>query len=276
MKHLTLAVLLVIFAITVRRATESPRPVEVSQAAALAPTPRGVARGVERGKRAHWLSRTDGIAVEAAGGDAALPARTATRATTAAPGLKPAEVRERLRQGGSGTYISEILAQRDSALTRWPERITNPLRVWVANARSLDGWDPSYPERVREAFTEWSAIGIPVRFTFVVDSTDADIHISWISEFGEPISGKTLWSRDRHWWIVGGSITLALHHNGGERLDGSAIHAIALHEVGHLLGLDHTADLANIMTPRVRVRELSPADRATVRLLYSLPAGSVK
>lgn len=271
MKHLTLAVLLVIFAITVRRAIESPRPVEVSQAAALAPAPRTTARG-ERAKRAHWLARSEGAEVQTSAGEAA----PMSDATTAAPGLRPAEVRERLRQGASGTYIDEILAQRDSALTRWPERITNPLRVWVADASGMDGWDPTFPDRVRDAFTEWSALGIPVRFTFVVDSADADIHISWINEFGEPISGKTLWSRDRHWWIVGGSITLALHHNGGERLDGSAVHAIALHEVGHLLGLDHTADLTNIMTPRVRVRELSLADRATVKLLYSLPAGSVK
>ena len=202
--------------------------------------------------------------------------RAAGDATAAAPGLRPAEVRERLRQGESGTYIGEILAQRDSALTRWPERITNPLRVWVADASAIDGWDPTFPDRVRDAFTEWSTLGIPVRFTFVVDSADADIHVSWINEFSEPISGKTLWSRDRHWWIVGGNITLALHHNQGEPLDGSAVYAIALHEVGHLLGLDHTMETSNIMTARVRVRELSDADRATVRLLYTLPPGSVK
>jgi len=29
------------------------------------------------------------------------------------------------------------------------------------------------------------------------------------------------------------------------------------------------------MAPKVRVRELSDADRATVRLLYALPAGPV-
>ena len=52
--------------------------------------------------------------------------------------------------------------------------------------------------------------------------------------------------------------------------------SIALHEVGHLLGLDHTRDQNNIMTSRVRVRDLSAADRATARLLYSLPPGSVR
>ena len=51
--------------------------------------------------------------------------------------------------------------------------------------------------------------------------------------------------------------------------------SIALHEIGHLLGLDHTGDQANVMAPRVRVRDLSDADRATVRLLYSVPAGRI-
>ena len=54
------------------------------------------------------------------------------------------------------------------------------------------------------------------------------------------------------------------------------MHAMALHEVGHLLGLDHTADETSIMTPKVRVRDLSNADRATIRLLYTLPAGSIR
>ena len=52
--------------------------------------------------------------------------------------------------------------------------------------------------------------------------------------------------------------------------------AIALHEVGHLLGLDHAESSDDIMSARVRVRELSETDRATVRLLYAVPAGRAK
>jgi hypothetical protein len=186
------------------------------------------------------------------------------------------DIRHRLELGATGTYIGEILGERDSALSRWPDRLTQPVRVWVGSNPNIEGWDDSYPQRVRDAFDQWTSLGIPVKFTFVRDSADADVHVSWIDHFNSPISGKTIWARDSKWWIVSANITLALHHNEGELLDPKAIHAIALHEVGHLLGLDHTADTTNIMTARVRVRDLSEADRATMKLLYSLPPGSVK
>ena len=118
--------------------------------------------------------------------------------------------------------------------------------------------------------------GIPLSFSFVYDSSNADVHVTWIDRFDEQISGKTLWAHDDDWWIVEANIVLAVHHRGGEPLDSSAVRAIALHEIGHLIGLDHTSDTANIMTPKVRVKELSDADRATARLLYALPPGKVK
>ncbi len=186
------------------------------------------------------------------------------------------DVRSRLASGAPGTYIGEILAGRDSSLARWPERMSQPLRVWVEDAPALTSWDAAFARHARDAFEEWSATGIPVRFTFVVDASHAEIKVTWVDRFDEQISGKTHWARDDKWWITDGSIQLALHHNDGHPLDAAAIRAIALHEVGHLLGLDHTQDETNIMTPKVRVRDLSNADRATIRLLYSLPAGSVR
>ena len=215
----------------------------------------------------------DGRPARAVTSSAAAPS---ARASEADGDRDAASIRLRLRSAERGTYIAEILASRDSALARWPDRTTNPVRVWVQSGTGLPGWDPVFAERAREAFDEWSALGIPVRFSHVADSARADIHVRWVDHFREPISGKTLWARDRRWWIVSGAITLALHHSSGEALDAKAVRAIALHEVGHLLGLDHTADTTNIMTPRVRVRDLSAADRSTMKLLYTVPAGSVK
>jgi predicted Zn-dependent protease len=137
-------------------------------------------------------------------------------------------------------------------------------------------WQPEFVDQVRAAFSTWASTGIPVHFLFVSDSSKADVHVSFIDQFATPISGKTRWARDDSWWIVDADIVLAIHHDGGEALDRPAVRAIALHEIGHMLGLDHTSDVANIMTPRVRVRDLSAADRSTMKLLYSLPPGPVR
>ena len=241
------------------------RKITVTQAASLAPASHVHARRT---------SRTTAATTAVADGE--TDANLAADASADTKTRDVLDIRRRIQMGENGTYIGEILNERDSALARWPERVTTPVRVWVGSGPQIDGWDPSYPERVRDAFDEWSHLGIPVRFTFVRDSSDADVHVSWLDHFDSPISGKTIWARDGKWWIVTANIQLALHHNEGVLLDSKAVHAIALHEVGHLLGLDHTADTANIMTERVRVRDLSEADRATMKLLYSLPPGSVK
>jgi hypothetical protein len=190
--------------------------------------------------------------------------------------LKGDEVRRLLTVAEPGTYIGEVLRDRDSALTRWPDRVTRPLAIFIGNAAGRPGWDDAYRTQVAAAFQAWQEVGIPVRFTFTADSAGADIHVSWVDQFREPISGKTVWTRDDRWWIVDADILLALHHRDGSPLDTAQVRAIALHEVGHLLGLDHTSDAANIMAPRVRVRDLSAADQATVRLLYSVPAGKIR
>jgi len=185
-------------------------------------------------------------------------------------------VRRQLERGATGTYIADVLIEHDSALARWPDRVNKPLRVWIEPDPALEGWNPDFEHQVRAAFDEWVAVDIPMRFRFVADSADAEVHVTWVDRFNEPISGKTRWARDGRWWIVDGNITIALRHSSGPMLSAAAIHAIALHEVGHLLGLDHSQNPENIMTPRVRVKSLSEADRATMRLLYSLPPGTVR
>lgn len=249
--------------------TQTSHLTAMSQAAVLAPSTSTNEKATTR--TARRAARTaDRVAERGA------VANATNAEVNAAPGRDVEDVRRRLEMGERGTYMNEILLERDSALARWPQRVANPIRVWIGNGVGLTDWNPDFPAKVRAAFDEWSQAGIPIRFTFVVDSSSADVHVNWIDHFDEPISGKTLWARDKDYWIIDANITLALHHNGGEVLDAEAMKAITLHEVGHLLGLDHTKDTLDIMTPRVRVRDLSEADRATMELLYSLPPGSIK
>ena len=190
--------------------------------------------------------------------------------------IAAADVRQRLEHGAPGTYIAELLLRRDSSLIRWPERPDRPLAVFVADGASLVDWRPEYVSAVASALAAWTRAGVPLDFRLIDDPTRADVRVAWIDRFAQPISGRTVWSRDDRWWLVDGTVTLALHHSDGAPLDADQMRALALHEVGHLIGLDHTGDPDNVMAPRVRVRELSAADAATARLLYSVPAGRVR
>jgi hypothetical protein len=196
--------------------------------------------------------------------------------TAAEAARSKAAVRRELTERGGGTYIGEMLAERDSALARWRDLNGIPLQVWIQPESDINEWRPELATQVRDAFLDWDALKLPVRFAFTADSIDADVHVTFVDHFEEPISGRTKWARDDDWWIIDADIILAVHHRSGRALDDDSMKAMALHETGHLLGLDHTDDQTSIMAPRVRVRSLSAADRATVRLLYTLPPGGVR
>jgi hypothetical protein len=186
------------------------------------------------------------------------------------------DARVLLEAGSAGTYIDDILRSRDSAIARWRFR-NKPLRVWVQPSADIPDFTNDHAPRVVEAFQAWDSVGLSgLSFDFTPDSTRADIRVTWVDRFTDPISGRTRWARDASWWITSAGITLAVHHSKGETLDMDALRAMAMHEVGHLIGLDHSTASGDIMAPRVRVRELSDADRATARLVYSLPAGVIR
>src|SRR5689334_7309864 len=184
-----------------------------------------------------------------------------------------AEIRRKVRDAEASTYISDILHERDSSIARWGDRNGIPLTVWIQPLTDVTDFSPLYVQRVRQAFEEWDELNLPLRFAYVADSADAEVHVDWVDRFKTQISGRTRWARDEDWVITDANITLAMHHMQGDMLDPESMRAMALHEIGHLLGLDHTRDSLSIMAPRVRVRQLSAADRATVRLLYALPTG---
>ena len=188
-----------------------------------------------------------------------------------------AEIRQRLVEAKGATYMGAILVQRGGNVARWVDRRETPITVWVqpkAAPNIRDFW-PEFRERTRDAFCTWAAAGIPISFLFVDDSTTAEVRVRWVDRFGDQAAGKTYWARDQNWWIVDADIELAVHRSTGEAFDGQAIRTIALHEVGHLIGLDHSPNADDVMSARVHVTGLSAADLRTASLIYKLPPGSV-
>jgi hypothetical protein len=174
------------------------------------------------------------------------------------------------------TYMDEILQSRGGNVARWIDRSNNPITVWIQRKSAVKDFEPEFWGMARNAFYTWSNAGIPIRFLFIEDSAAAEVRVRWVEHFADKAAGKTYWARDVNWWILGADVELALHSSAGEAYDKQAVHAIALHEVGHLIGLDHSSNPENVMAPRVRTMSLSAADLRTANLVYRLPPGATK
>jgi hypothetical protein len=195
----------------------------------------------------------------------------------AATKIDRAELRRRIEVGSPGTYIADMLADRDSLLTRWPERTMEPVRVWIQRSATFPDWTPELFRVARTAFDEWGEVGIPLRFTFTVDSTRADVRVSFADRITDGNRlGMTMHRHDQDGWIVGADVVIATHDTGGVALALPLIAGTARHEVGHALGLAHSRDRATIMYPESQTMSITGPDRATLKLLYTLPPGSLK
>jgi len=190
--------------------------------------------------------------------------------------LARAEIRRRIRASAGLTYLNEIVAATsDSVLHRWDDRVSTPVRVFLPPG-VVANFQPAFLDAVRNAFGRWEAAGVPVRFDFDADSASAEVRFQWRTQFEGERTGQTdlVWDRDGH--LISGLVTLATFEPSGQPLGLDDMRVLALHEIGHVIGLDHCPDSSDLMFPLMRVRDLSPRDIATALLLYQLPPGPIR
>jgi len=190
--------------------------------------------------------------------------------------LARSEMRRRIRASAATTYLNDvILASADSMLHRWDGRVSTPVRVFFPPT-TVANFQPSFLDAVRSGFQRWQDAGVPVRFNLDADSASGEVRIQWRIQFEGERAGQTdlRWDDDGH--LTGGVVTLATFDAKGQPFAVDEVRVLALHEIGHLLGLDHSPDPGDIMYAQPKVRDLSPRDIRTALLLYDLAPGSLR
>ena len=174
--------------------------------------------------------------------------------------------------------MEAMLDYVDWQLVRWRDRRQDGLRVWVQRSSGVRDWDMRYTQMARDAVADWSD-GLPIRFDFVLDSAASEVQIVWIDHFAAELGrrvGATRLRHDRNGWLIQAQIQIALHDSAGTTIPAADLAGIVRHEAGHALGLGHSTDAKTNMYPEETTNEISAADRATLRLLYQLPPGSLR
>jgi hypothetical protein len=190
--------------------------------------------------------------------------------------LARSETRRRIRASAGLTYLSDIVAEsQDSMLHRWDNRIQSPVRVYVAPGR-VANFQPGFIDAIRQAFARWEDAGVPVRFTLDADSAAAEVRFQWRIQFEGERTGETELQWDQDGRLTSGVVTLATFDPKGQPLGEDDMRVVAMHEIGHLIGLDHSPDSTDLMFVTTKVRDLSARDIQTALLLYQLAPGSLR
>ncbi|HMC18478.1 MAG: hypothetical protein DMD25_03260 [Gemmatimonadetes bacterium] len=189
--------------------------------------------------------------------------------------LARSEIRRRIRASAGSTYLNDNLTQNaDSILHRWDGRVSTPVRVFFPPT-TVANFQPSFLDAVRSAFQRWQEV-VPVRFNLDADSSSAEVRVQWRIQFEGERSGQTDVQWDEDGRLTGGVVTLATFDAKGQPFAPDDVRVLALHEIGHLIGLDHSPDPGDIMYAQPKVRELSPRDVRTAALLYDLAPGPLR
>ncbi len=178
----------------------------------------------------------------------------------------------------------------------WPSaEVTLNLRVGCPSSGSLTAWGPCWDDAAGDAATRWNAAGAQFKFVIRRTSVSASLcaddglnTVDWAStQCGMPLGLDAL-AVTISWFTPSGEVAdsdVVFNTNfdwnayaGPQRRSAFDFHRVALHEFGHVLGLDHPDEYGQVVSAIMNSRaddldRLQADDIAGIRAIYGVGAG---
>ena len=189
--------------------------------------------------------------------------------------IEPDKNADKLLPYAQADYFQEISSH---GVMRWASQ-QMPLRVFIDSKCKLPAFSPMYAASLKRAFLDWADKSQDtISFVFRADPAQCDIICRWTadtSKFGPMNEGAETRLYGNESGLAKGEIDILLVLAGSKRsLSEEQMRGIALHEVGHVLGLaGHSQNQDDIMFFSAHTtnywRGISLRDAATLVRLYS-------